>query len=281
MRREEIEKILNELLPRMLSEHPETRVAVERILYEKALPREEAEARFERLLEEIKRLREDFQELKRESDRRWEELTGENARLWQEFQKLKKESDQRWEEMNRRWEELKKESDQRWEEMNRRWEELKRESDQRWEEMLKEVRRVDRRIDRTIGALGARWGLYSEHAFREALAEILSEFGGFQVSRYLAYDETGQVFGHPDQVEIDLLIKDGKVWVAELKSSVSKAEVYAFERKVRFYEEKEGQKVERRLIISPMVDPEARKVAEKLGIQIFAQPEDLEEVQVF
>ncbi len=281
MRREEIEKILNELLPRMLSEHPETRVAVERILYEKALPREEAEARFERLLEEIKRLREDFQELKRESDRRWEELTGENARLWQEFQKLKKESDQRWEEMNRRWEELKRESDQRWEEMNRRWEELKRESDQRWEEMLKEVRRVDRRIDRTIGALGARWGLYSEHAFREALAEILSEFGGFQVSRYLAYDETGQVFGHPDQVEIDLLIKDGKVWVAELKSSVSKAEVYAFERKVRFYEEKEGQKVERRLIISPMVDPEARKVAEKLGIQIFAQPEDLEEVQVF
>ena len=263
MRREEIEKILNELLPRMLSEHPETRVAVERILYEKALPREEAEARFERLLEEIKRLREDFQELKRESDRRWEELTGENARLWQEFQKLKRESDQRWEEMNRR------------------WEELKRESDQRWEEMLKEVRRVDRRIDRTIGALGARWGLYSEHAFREALAEILSEFGGFQVSRYLAYDETGQVFGHPDQVEIDLLIKDGKVWVAELKSSVSKAEVYAFERKVRFYEEKEGQKVERRLIISPMVDPEARKVAEKLGIQIFAQPEDLEEVQVF
>uniref|UniRef100_UPI0025E9EBD9 PD-(D/E)XK nuclease family protein n=1 Tax=Thermosulfurimonas sp. TaxID=2080236 RepID=UPI0025E9EBD9 len=176
---------------------------------------------------------------------------------------------------------LKRESDQRWEEMNRRWEELKRESDQRWEEMLKEVRRVDRRIDRTIGALGARWGLYSEHAFREALAEILSEFGGFQVSRYLAYDETGQVFGHPDQVEIDLLIKDGKVWVAELKSSVSKAEVYAFERKVRFYEEKEGQKVERRLIISPMVDPEARKVAEKLGIQIFAQPEDLEEVQVF
>ncbi|HFC97394.1 MAG TPA: DUF3782 domain-containing protein [Thermosulfurimonas dismutans] len=196
-------------------------------------------------------------------NRKWEELRRENVRLWQEFQ------------------ELKKESDQRWEEMNRRWEELKKESDRRWEEMLKEVRRVDRRIDRTIGALGARWGLYSEHAFREALAEILSEFGGFKVSRYLAYDETGQVFGHPDQVEIDLLIKDGRVWVAELKSSVSKAEVYAFERKVRFYEEKEGQKVERRLIISPMVDPEARKVAEKLGIQIFAQPEDLEEVQVF
>lgn len=268
MRREEIERILNELLPRMLSEHPETRLAVERILYEKGLSREEAEARFERMLEEIRKLREDFQELKRESDRRWEEmnrrweeLKEENARLWREFQ------------------ELKKESDRRWEETNRRWEELKRESDRRWEETLKEVRRVDRRIDRTIGALGARWGLYSEHAFREALAEILSEFGGFKVSRYLTYDKEGKVFGHPEQIEIDLLIKDGKIWAAELKSSVSKAELYAFWRKVRFYEENEGEKVERLLVISPMVYPEARRVAEKLGIQVFAQPEDLEEVK--
>jgi len=58
----------------------------------------------------------------------------------------------------------------KWEEQNRKWEESNRCFDE-----------TDRRIDRSIGALGARWGMQPERAFRDALAGILVESFGVKV----------------------------------------------------------------------------------------------------
>ncbi|MDQ7031804.1 MAG: DUF3782 domain-containing protein [Desulfonauticus sp.] len=140
------------------------------------------------------------------------------------------------------------------------------------------MKRVDRRIDKIIGALGARWGLNSEKAFRSVIRDILSELTGMKVERYLAYDETGEVFGHPDQVELDVVIKikNGKLYVIEIKSSVSKADMYIFDRKVRFYEQKEGKKVDKKIVISPMIENKAYEVASKLGIEAYVNPEEVD-----
>jgi hypothetical protein len=48
------------------------------------------------------------------------------------------------------------------------------------------------------------------------------------------YDDEGTVFGRPDQVELDVIIKNGLLLICELKSSIDKAGMYIFERKARF-----------------------------------------------
>jgi hypothetical protein len=37
-----------------------------------------------------------------------------------------------------------------------------------------------------------------------------------------------EVFGRPDQVELDIIIKNGDVILCEIKSSMSKADIYSF-----------------------------------------------------
>ncbi len=46
---------------------------------------------------------------------------------------------------------------------------------------LDRMEKADRKYDSTIGALGSRWGLYSEASFRNALASCLQESFGVEV----------------------------------------------------------------------------------------------------
>ncbi len=141
---------------------------------------------------------------------------------------------------------------------------------------MAELKRLHRKYDSTIGALGARWGLYSEESFRNALKGILEESFPVRVERYLNYDREGIVFGRPDQVELDLIIRDGEIIVAEIKSSVSKGDVYVFLKKLEFYKKHEGVDVKRAIIISPMVDPKAKKFAQESGIEVYSYADDVE-----
>jgi len=131
-----------------------------------------------------------------------------------------------------------------------------------------------RRLGATIGAIGARWGLHSEAAFRDGMAALLQE-AGWQVDRFLAMDPEGYVFGRPDQVEIDAVIRNGKAILIEIRSSVSRGDVAAFQRKAEFYTRRTGLPVARRILISPMVDPRARDLARQMGMEIYTYPEDV------
>jgi hypothetical protein len=62
----------------------------------------------------------------------------------------------------------------------------------------------------------------------------------------------------------------------ELKSSIDKAGMYIFERKARFYERRHQRQANRLIVISPMIDARAQRVAERLGIETFG---DSSEVQ--
>ena len=53
-----------------------------------------------------------------------------------------------------------------------------------------------------------------------------------------------------------------------------KSDMYAFDRKVRFYEKRHQRQAQRRIAISPMVPQPVRAVAEKLGIEVFGYAED-------
>ena len=166
------------------------------------------------------------------------------------------------------------EQTRKWDENNRKWDENNR----KWDEQLAEIRRLDRRFDSTIGALGSRWGLSSEASFRNALKGILGESFGVEVLNVNLFDQEGEVFGRPDQVEIDIIIKNGLTIACEIKSSIDKAGMYSFDRKVSFYEKYQKRQVDRKIVISPMVAINAAHVADALSIEVYSNVDNVEGV---
>jgi len=144
------------------------------------------------------------------------------------------------------------------------------------QQILKEVQLFIRRYDSRIGALGSRWGSNTEESFRSALGSILEESFGVKVLNITEFDHGGEVFGHPDQVELDIIIRNGLLIICEIRSSVSKSDMCIFGRKVRFYEKHHDTEATRRIVISPMVDRYARPVAERFGIEVFSHAEDVD-----
>ena len=76
------------------------------------------------------------------------------------------------------------------------------------------------------------------------------------------------MFGRPDQMELDVMIQDGKVIVVAIKSSLDREQVHLFSRKVAFYARKTGQQVARQVIVTPYTARGARELAEVLGVEI-------------
>jgi hypothetical protein len=130
-----------------------------------------------------------------------------------------------------------------------------------------EVTLLRRTVMSQIGGLGARWGLQTEEAFRHGIRTILREVG-FTTERFLTWDAAGEVFGHPEQVELDIVIQNGKVIVVEIKSSLDRANAYLFERKVTFYTHHTGRQVDRKVVIASYADERAKEVAMRLGIEV-------------
>jgi hypothetical protein len=195
----------------------------------------------------------DYYSPKRDIDQKFEEFKQRVDRILDELQRNREEQAHKWEENNHKWEEQYQQN----------------------RETLEEIKKMNRKHDSTIGALGSRWGLFSEASFRNGLAAILEDSFGVEVLNINDYDSDGIVFGRPDQVEIDVIIKNGLVIVCEIKSSMSKADMYIFSRKVEFYQQKYQRSVNRKIVISPMVDPTALPVAESLGIEVYSYAEDL------
>jgi len=225
----QVKEVIMQELPGILQEDIEMQRFILRISSRHFADKAETESRFDRLLDELRRDRE-------EQSRRWAEQS------------------RRWAEQNTRW-------DENQATINR---------------MLRSIQDLARKHDSTIGALGARWGLHTEQSFRNALKGILEEFFDIQVINVVEYDDTGEVFGRPDQVELDLIIKDSLLIICEIKSSMSKGDMYIFGRKVKFYEQKHDRKATRMLVISPMVDEQAQSVADRLGVQVYSHAQDVD-----
>jgi hypothetical protein len=247
---EQIKEIILRELPKIMEQDSEVRELILRLGAGRFADKQETESRFDRLLDELRRDRE-------EESRRWQE----NQRKWEDNQQAIRQMQQ--------------DIEQNQQAIRQAQQGIER-NQQAIEEMVKSVQTLSRRHDSTIGALGARWGLRSERSFRNALKGILKDFFDIQVVNVVELDERGEVFGRPDQVELDIVIKDDLLIICEIKSSMSKADMYTFERKVRFYEKRHDRKATRLLVISPMVDGKAQTVAEQLGIQVYSYAEDVD-----
>ncbi len=307
---EQFDQLILQRLPTLMQQNPQIQGLVLDLARQNFAERKETDDRFYQLLGELRRDREEqsrkWQEYTQEQNRKWEEQNrkwDEQNRKWKEYNQEQnrkwEEQNRKWDEQNRKWEEYNQEQNRKWDEQNckwneqnHKWEEYAQEQKLKWEEqnrkwedakrefdrMHEAIMAIAKKHDRSITALGARWGIKSESSFRNALVGILEKSFDVQVLNITDYDDEGVVFGRPDQIELDVIIKNGLLIICEIKSSISRSDMYTFERKVRFYEKHHQRQANRILVISPMVEAKAEQVAEKLGIEVYSDSMEVKEL---
>ena len=264
----EVKALIQQELPGLLAQDQGLRDFILRTVSEYYTPRHEFSDRFDRILDELRSDRE-------AQARKWDE----QARKWDEQAHKWDEQAHKWDEQARKWEEQGQRIDTILARMDREHEEQARKWDEQHQlnqQILEEIKALNRKHDSTIGALGSRWGLNSEASFRNALKGILGDSFGVEVLNLNLYDQEGEIFGRPEQVEIDLIIKNGLTIACEIKSSIDKAGMYIFSRKADFYAQHENREINRKIVISPMVDSRALPLAKALGIEIYSYADDVE-----
>ena len=255
MNLEALKEAIRRELPEILRLDPDFRSAIMEITRNEYAGRKDTEDWFRETFDEMRRDRE-------EQARKWEEHLDQERRYR--------------EEQARKWDEHLDQERRYQDEQTRQWNAHHRQNDEEFKRVHEAIMAMAKRHDRAIGALGARWGMQSERSFRNALAGILEKNFGIEVLHVNEYDEQGVVFGRPDQIELDVIITDGLLLICELKSSIDKAGMHIFERKARYYESRHQRKADRLIVISPMIDPKAQKLAGRLNIETYSDSEEVD-----
>ena len=262
MNLETLKETIRQELPELLRLDPDFRSYIIEITRGEFADRKETRDWFHETLDEMRRERE-------KQDKKWDQHIEDQERH-------RAEQAQKWDQHIEDQERHREEEAQKWILWQERWDQHDRRHQEEFNRVHEEIMALAKKHDRSIGALGARWGMQSERSFRNALAGILEKSFGVEVINVNEYDEQGVVFGRPDQIELDVIIKNGLLLICELKSSIDKAGMHIFERKARFYESRHNRKADRLIVISPMIDPQAQELAERLNIETYSDSEEVE-----
>lgn len=269
-------KILEKVSPDLKEPLAELADAIEeRIRSQLTVPREDFSS-LKAMVEEVAQMQKEAEERQKKADERlskYEERLERVEIIVEELRQAQKRTDERFEELAQ----AQKRTEERLARLEAVVEELAQ-AQKRTEERVDGLEAVLKKFERTfeskMGALGARWGLGSEAAFREGMRGLLKDTE-LRVERYFSYDESGKVHGRPDQVELDLVIKDDEVYLVEIKSSLGRSDVSLFERKVKFYQEKEEKTPSRKIIIAPYVEPGTMELAEYFNMEVYSDINEL------
>ncbi len=192
------------------------------------------------------------------------------AQVLEELRLQRLESNKRFEAIDRRFEAMDRRFEQMREDMNRQFKEMR-------EDFREAIEKTAKALSSRMDALGSRWGLMAEEALRSGIDEVASRLG-FSVGKWRKRDEKGEFFLQPRDVEIDILVKNSKIFALELKSSLTVGEVECFERAVRFYEKTEGRQVDERVIVCIYPMSGSREYAGILGIKILPEIEEIKNI---
>jgi hypothetical protein len=191
------------------------------------------------------------------------------SKILDEIRELRENSDKRWEDADKRFNSVQNEIRELRESSDKRWEA----ADKRFDAMQQDMQKGFNRLALKIDKLGGRWGIRAETAFRQGLSSLIQEFFDGEVAKWETEDTEGCVYGHTCRVELDIVIRNGKCIVVEIKSQVGRAEVAAFNRIVELYHHQTNVTPDRRVLIVADIDSAARDLAHKMGIEVFTMEE--------
>ena len=135
------------------------------------------------------------------------------------------------------------------------------------QEQLIKHSEVIEKLASSIQAIGMRYGVLTEEAFREGIKYLIKDLlKEYKVDKWIYYDKEGFVYGHSSIIEVDVLIKDKECILVEYKSMADKGDVAELYRIGKLFEREEKIKP-KLLIVSPSIRKRAKELAEKLGIE--------------
>lgn len=279
LEREDVRNLVVEEVRRAITEDPDLRYWLIGFMSQTFVQHSESERTTRQILEHLEALRED-------TNRQIALLAERQDAFERRMEAFERRMEEMRQDFNQRMDDLRQDFNQRMEELrrdfNRRMEDLQWNFNQQILRLTERHEALEQRVDQgfarleaTLGAIGARWGLMAEESFRSGMAGILRDQFGWPVEHFLVMDTEGYVFGRPDQVEIDIALHDGAHWLVEIRSSMSKPDMYTFVRKVELYERLREVQVARRIVISPMIHPKAKGVAERLNIELYTSVYDV------
>ena len=206
-----------------------------------------------KILEELRLQRES-------SDRKFEQMREESEKRFQEFR----------EDIERRFQQMREDMDKRFAEVDKRFEAI----DRRFEQIYDEIKRIRQDMHNTISAIGSRWGVAAERAFREGLKEILGKYFNADVKEIYVEDKEGIVKGRPGKYQVDILVQDNIHILIEVKAQVNDLDVLHLHRIGLVYEKEKGVKP-RLILLTPYARDEAWEEARILGdVEILTSPQD-------
>ncbi len=133
------------------------------------------------------------------------------------------------------------------------------------------LREEMRKLWLALNALGARWGVFSEDAFRNGVRELPKD-AGYTVDRWVYYDDKGYVYGYPSEVELNIVIKDGRTLAVEITSALKRGDLQQIRRKVELFSAVTGKRVDAIYVVTPFIhdkNPDAvAAVASSMGINV-------------
>ncbi len=235
---------IKEAVIELLEEDTEFRARV----YQLVVP---AELRM--IADEIRQLRLDFKAYSEAQDRRFEALISEMNRRFEEVNK-------RFEEVDRRFEALISEMNRRFEEVNKRFEEM----DKRFEAILEQIREI--RVE--LAGLAGRLGRGFEDLIRQTLKAVVG-VEVKEVKRLVMWDEKGEVYGHPENVEFDAYASNSEKFLIEVKSNAKRGDILIFNKKAEWAEKTIGKA--RKILITAYIDDTAYRECLKLGINVISR----------
>jgi hypothetical protein len=134
--------------------------------------------------------------------------------------------------------------------------------------MLKEEMR---KLWHALNALGVKWEVFNEDAFRSGVRELHGD-AGYAVERWIYYDDRGYVYGYPSEVELDVVVRDGGTFAVEITSALRRGDLQQIKRKMELFSAVTGRKVDAVYVITPFIhdrNPDAViAVANAMGINV-------------
>jgi hypothetical protein len=233
----------------------------------------------EKLAKQSKEFDEKLIKLREELSREFDEKLAKQSKEFDE--KLAKQSKEFDEKLIKLREELSREFDEKLAKQSKEFDEkLAKQSKQFDEKLAKQSKEFDEkfnkwadniieRITNKINAIGGRWGIDAENAVRKFAEKIVSDWGG-NVKKWNKKVEIklGDKVIHKEY-EIDIVVKDGKELLIEVKASFNKDSMERFVEACELYESSEGKgkKIER-IVISFFIYEEAKEIAKKNKVTI-------------
>ncbi|MBU1262032.1 DUF3782 domain-containing protein [bacterium] len=194
----------------------------------------------------------------------------------QRFAEMREETNRRFEAMDKRFSEMREETNRRFEAMDKRFEAMDKRFEAMHEEMHRgfdEQRKETRKLGMSIRTIGSRWGIEAEATIRNTLRELLlKDMKVAEVSEWRTKDKNGVVGSPNSEIQVDILIKNGEHYLAEIKSSADSAHVNRFYKIGELYNTKEKIKP-KLLFIAVIMDDKGAKLCQELGIQLITYDE--------